>query len=590
MKSRRFNPGWLNVFAVLLWLVAVAGILSVWHLTLRDQERSLQEISLGLDHNVRFLLPTIYRHILAGNQEALEDLCDLEESLGNFRRLTVVYPDGRVLADSGSFRHPADILGDRPEVVAAQASGQAASATRLSSANRLTLLYAVPLDIGGQRYVVRAAQDIDDFAQAVMRTRVNLMLISLASLVVVLVFTGYVGWKVVLPLRRLRQTAERIADGEMDAAIASASSGEVGRLATPLASLAEQLRNHYQERLQRKLERDVIFEALSEGIMLLAQDGRIRDCNREARRIFDWPEDAVGHLFRELEPDARIHEFTMRLPESGTGEIELIRDGAHGQQHLRLYGAMIDSGTVRVAGILLVVTDVTRLTRLEHARREFLGNLSHELRTPLTALQGAAETLLDGACLDSGEAARFLRIIERHTERLSMLVRSIIALSNLEEKALLPRDNFLDFDAGDVVYGAEEWAYTRLEPGQSLEVDIAEGELPIRGDLAYLEQAVCNYIDNAVKYAGPSARIILRLRRDRGDAVIEVEDDGKGIAPEHLEHIFDRFYRVDRTAARGAGLGLPIVRHIAQWHGGRAEVESRVGAGSIFRIRIPLRA
>jgi len=228
--------------------------------------------------------------------------------------------------------------------------------------------------------------------------------------------------------------------------------------------------------------------------------------------------------------------------------------------------------------------------RAERVRRDFVANVSHELKTPITAIRGFTETLLEGALEDPEAARRFLAIIRDNTERMERIVQDLLALARLEqvEGTALPAD--VSVPLARVAEAAVHACSTAArEHGIRVEVDVPE-DLACRGDASLLERALVNLVDNAIKYSEPGRPVVVRGRREGREVVLEVEDRGCGVAPEHLPRIFERFYRVDRARSRklgGTGLGLAIVKHVAQVHGGRVEVDSAPGRGSTFRLRLP---
>jgi heavy metal sensor kinase len=217
-------------------------------------------------------------------------------------------------------------------------------------------------------------------------------------------------------------------------------------------------------------------------------------------------------------------------------------------------------------------------------QRQFLADTSHELRSPLTVIRANLGFLWRET--DSETRAECLREAEAEAARMSRLVTDLLLLGQVEAGELLERSPFpLDQLVIEVAGQAKDQA-----DGRSVELTPPE-TITISGDRDRLKQLLWNLAENALRYTPVGGTIRLSVRREAGCAEVAVADNGPGIAPEHLSRIFDRFYRVDRARSRatgGAGLGLAIVKHIAQAHGGSVEVESRVGKGSIFRVRLPL--
>jgi two-component system, OmpR family, phosphate regulon sensor histidine kinase PhoR len=240
-------------------------------------------------------------------------------------------------------------------------------------------------------------------------------------------------------------------------------------------------------------------------------------------------------------------------------------------------------------GAVVVARDTTELTRLADMRRDFVANVSHELKTPLAAIRGYAETLRDGALDEPPTARRFTERILQHCRRLQALLDDLLTLSRLESVALAEEREPVDLNA--LVQRAVD-LLGKAAREREVQIAVEGGALPaVPGDADALERLVLNLVDNAVKYNQPGGQVTVRLAQQDHAAVLEVADTGIGIPPDALPRVFERFYRVDKGRSRdegGTGLGLAIVKHVAQAHGGQIDVESRMGKGTTFRVKLPL--
>ena len=260
---------------------------------------------------------------------------------------------------------------------------------------------------------------------------------------------------------------------------------------------------------------------------------------------------------------------------------------------LRVYGAAM-AGVLLVlsAGVILLLRDISRETRANSLRADLVSSVSHELKTPITLIRLYGETLLGraGTSLPFTEPERgdFYRIIVRESERLSRLVNQILTFSRIERGA--QAYNFEEGDLAAAIAGIVDDYREYLErAGFKVEQMLAEAAPAVRFDAAALSQAVVNLLDNAVKYSGSSRDIAVKLETRNGSVTFEVEDHGVGIPPAEQKKIFERFYRVSNGSGKGGyGLGLFLVRHIMDAHGGRAEVDSEPGRGSRFRLVFPV--
>jgi len=242
--------------------------------------------------------------------------------------------------------------------------------------------------------------------------------------------------------------------------------------------------------------------------------------------------------------------------------------------------------------VLFVLHDITKQKKLELVRKEFVANVSHELRTPLSVIKGYIETLVDGhEEIPIEDRTRFLKTIQRHTERLNSLLEDLLTLSRLESiNPGLKRESVV---LADLIHGVVEDYRGRSSASAhviSLKTDPAIGSLMI--DPLKVTQVLGNLLDNALKYTPKGSHLDVVVQRGVGEVQVCVRDDGPGIPPEDLPHLFERFYRVDKGRSRdkgGTGLGLSIVKHIVQLHGGRVWVESTLGKGCSFCFTLPAR-
>jgi signal transduction histidine kinase len=246
--------------------------------------------------------------------------------------------------------------------------------------------------------------------------------------------------------------------------------------------------------------------------------------------------------------------------------------------------------SVTLFGAYFVSRDVRRELRLAEMRSRFVSAVSHELKTPLTAIRMFAETLQLGRSSDPETQAEYLETIVNESERLTRLLNNVLDFSKIERGKKEYRRTANDL--ADIVNATAQAMQYPLEQQQfTLNVDVQEGLPPATVDRDAIEQAILNLLANAMKYSGESRNIDLRLRRADGKAVIEVADHGVGIDLEEQPKIFEQFYRVptkDNEGVPGTGLGLTLVRHIAEGHDGSVTVESAPGRGSTFAIRLPL--
>jgi two-component system phosphate regulon sensor histidine kinase PhoR len=414
------------------------------------------------------------------------------------------------------------------------------------------------------------------------RLAVALPLAALAAGIAVLFTSLWLDRRLFKPLARLIAGAQGLAVGRA-ARVAVPEEDELAALAVALNRLAAAAEEQFQAVSKERDSLQEILAGMSEGVLVVGPDGRALMINPAFNRLFDLAGDFTGRPVLEIvrHPGlVRLVEDTLRLSAPQSAQIELTSPE---RRTLLLASAALSRGAVVAA------RDTTELTRVADMRRDFVANVSHELKTPLAAIRGYAETLRDGALDEPATARRFTERILNQCQRLQALLDDLLTLSRLEGVA-----SSLELEAVDLhalVRRAVE-LLTDAAREKGVQIEIAESPLPpLLGDAEGMERLVVNLLENAVKYNRPEGKVLLRLARSDGEAVLEVSDTGIGIPPESIPRIFERFYRVDKGRSReegGTGLGLAIVKHVAQAHRGNVEVESRLGRGSTFRVRLPL--
>jgi two-component system phosphate regulon sensor histidine kinase PhoR len=382
----------------------------------------------------------------------------------------------------------------------------------------------------------------------------------------------------------LRDSAELLGSGRSGVRVPVDAHDELSSLGRSLNAVAAR----YEEQLEAlRHERDAggaVLANLRQGIALLSNDLTIDHANPRFWEI-------VG-----VTPTAeRLRLAAARQPLLEEIAGEAIRTGASLMREITIYveeGNEYEVSVVPVRGAdkpqawLLSIEDLRPERKMANLRREFVANASHELKTPLTSIRGYAETLLHGGLEDEANRARFVETIRTQAERLEALVEDLLQLAELErpDAALDVKDWDLSAIVRDLASSFQDLAERR---GLRLEVEARPG-VRARVDRKRIELALRNLLDNAIKYTDGGV-VTARVERTSSAIRVSVSDTGRGIEPEHLPRLFERFYRVEQGRARalgGTGLGLSIVKHAIQLHGGRVGVDSRVGEGSSFWFEV----
>ena len=355
--------------------------------------------------------------------------------------------------------------------------------------------------------------------------------------------------------------------------------------AAHLREIDEQ-RTHREIELRAQTERTVaLFDRMIEGLIVIDAGGRIRLANRAAGELFGFPSPAIGRTILEATRHHEVAALATRLdrePEILGHELRL--EAVENSKFLQVNALALRDETGGRDGAILVFHDLTQLRQLESVRQEFVANVSHELRTPLSLIKSATETLLDGGKEDAAALTRFLQIIEKHANRLTLLIDDLLMLSTLDSGNMR-----LNLQPVSVRAGVSE-VISDLKSRASLRGVVVENlvapPLIADADPDRLRQVLSNLIENAVKYGRLEGRVTVSARvLETGRIEVAVCDDGPGISDEACARIFERFYRADKARSReqgGTGLGLSIVKHVVQAHGGEVRVESKLGSGSTF--------
>ena len=333
----------------------------------------------------------------------------------------------------------------------------------------------------------------------------------------------------------------------------------------------------------RQVER--LLSQLPDAVVAVDTNGAIRIANASAARLLGVRPEHVGRRYAEVLTAPSLQRLLAPIVagnlERGAADLaDVVPDAVI---HVRV-SRVQEEGDGWLA--LLCAADATRLRQLEQLRREFVANVSHELRTPITAIKGFVETMLDQRLYRGSDGKRFLRITRAQAERLHALVEDLLSLSRIEQGEHDGIDATAEPLAPIVMRAIDSCRSRAAKRSVRIDTDGLDG-LRVRANAPLLERALVNLLDNALLYGREGGAVHVSARNDDG-VRIEVTDDGPGIAAEHLDRLFERFYRVERDSSTpGSGLGLAIVKHIVQAHGGRVGVESELRTGTTFTLRFP---
>ena len=404
----------------------------------------------------------------------------------------------------------------------------------------------------------------------------------LIALLCVLPFALWAARRISARFERVAAFARRIADGDLSARLDLPDEFDLHTIGSALNQTAERLGERFAELDSRRQELAAMLDSMQEAVVAITPEGLVSWSNATMQRIAGTQiraGRALAHSVRDPEMLACV-KAALDLRETRSCRSSSLAPG----RIFEINAAPLPSG-----GALAVLHDITRIEAAETSRREFIANVSHELRTPLTSIQGYVETLIEDSDPRQETTREFLGIILKNATRMNRITEDLLALASVESPdyklALRPtRAPALLHDA------IESLAGIVLDSGVQLE-SAGAPDAPVTADPDAMHQVFGNLIENSLKYAKAGRRIRAGARRLDSEVEFFVQDFGPGIASEHLDRIFERFYRVDKARSResgGTGLGLAIVKHIVQAHGGRLWAESELGAGATFHFTLPL--
>jgi len=410
------------------------------------------------------------------------------------------------------------------------------------------------------------------------------------SFIIILIIGVRITAQFTRPIESATKVAMELAKGNYKARTYEDHLDETGMLSQSINILARNLQDmtRAQEMQQDRLQ--TLIENMGSGLILIDGRGYINLVNRAYKELFEV--DSASFLY-QLYYDAFKHQEIIEIVEEIFMTEVKVRKQLHlplniERRHFEVYGAPIIGTNDEWKGIVLVFHDITELKKLEQMRKDFVANVSHELKTPITSIKGFSETLLDGALSDKQTAEYFLSIILKESDRLQTLIKDLLDLSKIEQQgfqlSIQPCDLREILDDISVILESKA-----KEKDIELTVTLPENLTYIEGDIYRLKQIFINLINNALTYTPQGGSVHVKVEKHDGYALVTVSDTGIGIKQEEIPRIFERFYRVDRARSRnsgGTGLGLAIVKHLVEAHKGQISVQSEVGKGTTFTVKL----
>lgn len=493
------------------------------------------------------------------------------ESLNYDRyRLTWVSSDGKVLFDSHADAATMENHADREEIKEALTSGTGSSIRQSPTMTELTIYEAILLKDGS---ILRMSAKRDTVFSLVLGLLQPIAMILLIASILSAWLAHGMAKRVVEPLNKLN----------LEKPLENDAYEELSPLLRRLHSQQMEIKSQMRKLKYKEDEFDQITGNMKEALVLLDNTGRILSINPAARKLFNAEITCIGEDFLTIERKLNMRLALEEAKEQGHADFRTQKKGREYQFDL----SRIDSEG-HYHGMVILAFDVTEQVNAERNRREFTANVSHELKTPLQSIIGSAE-LMESGIVKEDDAPRFVRHIRNEASRLVYLIDDIIQLSQLDEGTDMPHEDVslrvLSEEVCEILADAAKL--------QDVSLEVIGDDGVVNGVRRLLYAIVYSLCDNAIKYNYPGGSVKISVAEKPGSVCLSVQDTGIGIAPEHHDKVFQRFYRVDKSHSKqsiGTGLGLSIVKHATQYHNGKITIESKLKKGTTISILFDTKA
>ena len=483
-------------------------------------------------------------------------------------RITWIDKDGKVLFDNRTDASSMENHLEREEVREAVESGYGTSARYSETLTEKSLYSAKKLSDGS---IVRLSVSQYSVITLFLGMLRPVLFIALLAVILALVLAYRLSKNIVTPLNKL----------DLDAPLSNEVYEELSPLLQRMDAQQKQLKSQAKELERKREEFEAATANMSEGLVVLNEQGEILSVNRTASDILGTSDACLGKDILSVNGSAEMQEM---LRQARTGENAEITVSVGGRDFR--FNASPVVTEKKVAGIALLIFDITEKEKAEQMRREFTANVSHELKTPLHTISGYAELLANGM-VEEKDTAEFSQKIYAEAQRMIRLVEDIIRLSNPDEGA-----TELAREEADLCKIAEK-AVESLEPvaeKENVSVEFSGEKAELSGIPQLLSAIVYNLTDNAIKYNHSGGKVFVSVTNVPDGVLLSVKDTGIGIPKDQQERVFERFYRVDKSHSKevgGTGLGLSIVKHAAKLHGAKITLESEPGKGTEIAVLFP---
>lgn len=436
---------------------------------------------------------------------------------------------------------------------------------------KAALAYRAPLITDSGNGTIYLIEQLTNIEQANEGARQIIQLCVLLAIIGTTVFAFFLSTRITAPLRTIRQAVVEAGEGKFDQSLTQRSRDEIGDLALAFNEMSSQLNQYVTDLDKERHLLSSILRCMADGVLTFSKSGELLATNPPAEAF----------LAGSPVPDELIELFQTVMREETEMTVSFEREGRF---YIIIVSPLLEQE--EQIGAVAVLRDMTEAQQLEKMRADFVANVSHELRTPLVMLQGYSEAIVDGMTESDEATKEFASIIYDESQRLSRLVNDLLDLARMEAGY-----QELRIESVEAIPFAKRVIKKFKQMGHDKQVtfSVSGPNIAFEADPDQMEQVLTNLLGNALRYT-ENGEIKIKIDEDRENITLSVIDSGDGIPEEDLPFVFDRFYKADKARTRGktgTGIGLAIVANVVRAHGGEVEVDSRLGEGATFRIRLP---
>ena len=540
------------VLTALISVLLTAGIIMISMYTVYE-ERISSDLKLEAGY---------IRHAL----ELTENDTEYLKGLGTENRITLIDAEGTVLFDNRASHAQMENHSGRPEIIAALEQGYGMSTRNSATVSQVTIYYAEKTTDGT---IIRIASTRSSVLGAFIKVLPLMIALLQCIIVASILIARKTAQRIVAPINALN----------LDQPLENETYDELAPLLTRMNHQKEQLYAHVDQLEKARYELATLMENMREGFLLIDKNETVLSMNQSAGRIFGLEASGcIGQNLLYVYRDAELQRLVLASLRGEEGSFALKCNG----KHYLIYLSPVSKGE-EIQGTVMLVLDVTERFAAEESRREFTANVSHELKTPLASISGAAEIIRDGIAQQQ-DIPHFAGMICKEASRMITLVNDILELSKLDEqKNIGPKETV------DLMPLLQEILTEVALPAQkkNQKVELIGENVEIHGYPTLLREMAFNLIDNAMKYTPEGGKISVSVEHTADGVCLQVADNGIGIPAQHQAHVFERFYRVDKSRSRatgGTGLGLAIVKHVAQVHNATLTLNSKENVGTTMSV------